>query len=167
MYHFLATISEPASAPCAAGDMRKSCPFSRQEHMSLHWFSPLTCHRVRRHKSRIRTRPALLAAHQDFSLGLGPGSSVFPMIHKGHESDLRVVDPVARAQAHGTCTHRAHAGDVRLPAEQLHTSSGSSASPVWALAQDELICMCQVPQTYLVCCLVLLSFPHFFLLLIA
>lgn len=38
------------------------------------------------------------------------------------------------------CTHMAHAGYVRLASDQLHTSSGSSASSVWALAQDELIC---------------------------
>lgn len=165
------SFSEPASA----GDRRKCCLFSRQQHVSLHWISPLMCHHDRRHKPRIRGRPALLVGHQGFSLGLGPGSFGYTMTHEDHESDPRVVDPVMRAQACWTGTRTAHAGYVRLPSDQPHTCSGSSASPVWALAQEELIRTCQanarherhVPQTYLVCCLVLLSFPDFLLLLIS
>lgn len=70
------------------------------------------CHHVRRHKSRIRARPALLADHQHFSLGPGPGSFVFPTIHKEHESDPRVVAPASRAQACWTCTHTQHMLDM-------------------------------------------------------
>lgn len=48
-----------------------------------------------------------------FSLRLGAGYFVFPMINKDHESYLRVVYSVPRAHACCTCTHMAHVGYVR------------------------------------------------------
>lgn len=144
--------------------MRKYCPFT-------HWVSLLMSHHVRTHKPRIRARPPLLAAHQDFLWNLEQDILFF----------LWLIRPWVISERGGfgvictrtlICTHMAHIGCVTLPSNKLHTSSGSSP-PVWHLAQEKLTCMCQanarhknqVAQSSLFCCLVLLVFPGFFLLL--
>lgn len=152
--------------------MRKYCPFSRQQHVSTRWVSLLMNHHVRRHKPRIRARPALLAGHRDFLWDLAQDILSFLWLIKTM-SHIREWWISAMCTRTLTCTLMAHAGYVTLTSNQLHTTV-APVPPVWYLAQDEPTCMCQantrhknqVPQTCLFCCLVLLFFPGFFLLLI-
>lgn len=155
--------------------MRKYCPFSGEQHVSTHWVLLLMYHHVRRHKPRIRARPALLAGHQDFLWDLAQDILCFLCLIKTM-SHIREWRTQCHVHTHVALAHTWHMLDMLEISNKQHTSSGSRASsPVWHLAQDELTFMCHanathkslVPQICLFCYTVLLLFLGFFLLLIS